>query len=134
MGPYSAGKSLSIWMPKQYTVSEDFDLWIGRFESYYKVVKVANAVKCEFLLQPWMMTLSLLDEVLADYSQLKTAMKNHFASTTSPFESHFNLQQHQQRDEEAFNNFPEELSWLAIKVYTEFWLQKLDRRFYVTSC
>ena len=48
----------SIWMLKRHTVSEDFDLWISRFESYYRVTEAANTVKFDVLLQPWMMTLS----------------------------------------------------------------------------
>ena len=64
-------------------------------------------------------SLALSDAVLADYSELKTAMKNRFSPTTSPFELRFNLRRRRQKDGETFDNFAEELSRLAIKAYPE---------------
>ena len=82
-------------MPKRYSTSEDFDLWISRFESC-RAAKVADAAKCDVLDDDAFKavdSLSLSDAVLADYSELKAATKNRFApTTTSPFELHFNLQ------------------------------------------
>ena len=63
--------------------------------------------------------LTLSDAVLGDYGQLKSAMKNPFSPTTSSFELHFNLWCRRQQDGEDFDNFAEELSWLAIKAYPE---------------
>ena len=63
-------------MPKRYTVSEDSDLWISRFESYFRAAKVADAAKCDVLLAALdddafkaVDSLVLLDAVLADYDK-----------------------------------------------------------------
>ena len=113
-------------MPKHYTVSEDFDLWISRFESYCRAAKVADAAKCDVLLAALddgafkaVDSLALTDAVLADYDQLKSAIKNRFSPTTSSFELRFNLRCRRQKDGEDFDNFAEEFSRLATKAYPE---------------
>ena len=73
-------------------------------------------------LQHWMMavdSLALSDAVLADYDQLKSAVKNRFSPTTISFELRFNLRRRRQKDGEDFDNFAEELSRLATKAYPE---------------
>ena len=42
--------STSNWMPKRYSISEDFELWINRFESYCRAAKVTEGLKCDVLL------------------------------------------------------------------------------------
>ena len=113
-------------MPKRYTISEDFDLWISRFESYCRATKVADVAKCDALLAALdddtfkaVNSLALSDAVLGDYNQPKSAMKNRFSPTTSSFELYFNLRRRRQKDGKDFDNFAEELSRLATKAYPE---------------
>ena len=121
---FKMSSTTSIWMPKRYTISEDFDLWISRFESYCRAAKVADAAKCDVLAAldddafKAVDSLALSDAVLADYDQLKSAIKNRF-SPMSSFELHFNLRRRRQKDGEDFDNFAEELSRLATKAYPE---------------
>ena len=84
--------STSIWMPKRYSMSEDFELRTSRFESYCRATKVTEGLKCDILLaalddDAFTVVNSLgLSEVLKDYCQLMAALKERFANTTSPFE------------------------------------------------
>ena len=88
----------SVWMPKRYSMTEDFELWIRRFESYYcKAAKVADGVKCDVLLAALddafraVDALGLSDEVRNGYSDLKAALKERFSPTTCKFELSFRL-------------------------------------------
>ena len=90
--------STSIWMPKRYSISEDFELWINRFESYCRAAKVTEGLKCDVLLAAldddaftMVNSLSLAEEVPKDYGRLTTALKKCFSPTTSPFELRFHL-------------------------------------------
>ena len=116
----------SIRMPKRYSISEDFDLWMTMFESRCRAAKVADASKCDVLLAALdddafkaVNSLALSTEVQADYTQLKAAMKDRFALTTSPFEQWFNLRRCRQKDGETFDNYANELSRLAVKAYPD---------------
>ena len=42
--------TLSVRMPKRYSMTEDFELWTRRFKSYCRAAKVADGLKCDVLL------------------------------------------------------------------------------------
>ena len=42
--------TLSVWMLKHYSMTEDFEPWTRRFESYCRAAKVADGLKCDILL------------------------------------------------------------------------------------
>ena len=91
----------SIWMPKHYSMTEDFELWTRKFESYCRAEKVADGLKCDVLLVALdddafkaVDALGLSDEVLTDYTQQMNALEGRFASTTSQFELRFRLRCH----------------------------------------
>ena len=118
--------STSIWMPKRYSTSEDFELWISRFESYCRAAKVTEGLKCDVLLATLdddavtvVNSLGLSEEVLKDYGQLTTAPKKHFAPTTSPFELRFHLRRRRQKDRETLDVYAEALAQQAVKAFPD---------------
>ena len=85
-------------------MTEDFELWTRRFESYCRVAKVADGLICDVLLAALdddvfraVDALGLSDEVRNDYSQLMAALKERFAPTTCQFEVRFRLMSHPTR-------------------------------------
>ena len=113
-------------MPKRYSMSEDFELWISRFESYSRAAKVAEGNTCDVLLAALdddaftaVNSLGLSAEVLADYTELTAALKKRFAPTTSPFELRFHLRRCRQKDGETFDAYAEALKRQAIKAFPD---------------
>ena len=81
-------------------MTEDFDLWTRRFESYCRAAKVADALKCNVLLAALDDdALGLSGEVWSNYSQLMVALKEHSAPTTCSFELRFCLKSRIQQEE-----------------------------------
>ena len=114
--------STSIWMPKHYSISENFEL---RFESYCRAAKVTG-LKCDVLLAALdddaftvVNSLSLSEEVLKDYGQLTTALKKRFSPTTSPFELRFHLRRRRQKDGETFDAYAEALARQAVEAFPD---------------
>ena len=99
----------SVWMPKCYAMTEDFELWTRRFESYCRAAKVADGLKCDVLLAELddnafraVDALGLSDEVRKDYSQLLAALMEHFTPTACHFELRFHLRR---QEGESFDDF-----------------------------
>ena len=102
----------SVWMPKRYSMTEDFELWTRRFESYCKAAKVADGVKCDVLLAALdddafraVDALGLSDEVRNGYSNLMVALKERFSPTTCKFELRFRLRRCIQQEGKSFDDF-----------------------------
>ena len=118
--------STSIWMPKRYSMSEDFELWTSRFESYCRAAKVTEGLKCDVLLAALdddaftaVNSLGLSEEVLKNYGQLMAALKERFATTTSPIELRFHLRRRRQKDGETFDVYAEALARQAVRAYPD---------------
>ena len=86
-------------------MTEDFELWTRRFESYCRAAKVADGLKCDVLLAALdddafraVDALGLSDEVQADYSQLMAELEGCFAPTMSQFELQFRLRHRLQEE------------------------------------
>ena len=82
-------ETLSIWMPKRYSSSEDFELWLRRFEAYCAAVGVTDETKCSLLFSGLddnaFRAMGLSEDVTADYDGLNTALIERFAPTTNQF-------------------------------------------------
>ena len=75
--------------PKSYAVGSDFSLWVKRFESYAKAVKIADKQISDALLAlpddaafPAFDLLGLTERQVRDYKQLVGALAKRFAPTT----------------------------------------------------
>ena len=93
-------------------MTEDFELWTRRFESYCRAAKVADGLKCDVLLAALddnafraVDALGLSDKVRNDYSQLMAALKERFSPTTCEFELCFRPRRCIQHEGESSNDF-----------------------------
>ena len=98
----------------------------SRFESHCRAAMVTKGLKSDVLLAALdddaftaVNSLGLPEEVLKDYGQLMAAVKERFATTTSPFELRFHLQRRRQKDGETFDAYAEALTWQAVRAYPD---------------
>ena len=112
--------------PKPYAVGSDFSLWVKRFESYAKAVKVADEQISDALLSLLddsafraFDLLGLTEEQVRDYKQLVGALKKRFAPTTGEAELRFQFGQRCQKPSESFDEFVDAIVDLVNRAYPE---------------
>ena len=115
-----------VKVPKPYAVGSDFSLWVKRFESYAKAVKVADEQISDALLSLLddsafraFDLLGLTEEQVRDYKQLVGALKKRFAPTTSEAELRFQFGQRCQKPSESFDEFVDAIVDLVNRAYPE---------------
>ena len=107
--------------PKLFAISNDFELWLKRFESYVRCVGLPNEAKGDALL----MSLDErafrtadqlgLDPETQSYSTIRDKLLQRFASRSSEPELRFELSQRRQQPEESLEDFAGVLVDLAAR-------------------
>ena len=114
--------------PRPYSIGEDFQLWLRRFETYARAVKTPDGQFCNTVL-------SLLDDAAfrafdllensaalveaADYKELVKALAERFNPPTAKQEIRWLLSQRVQGEKESLDEFADALIHLANRGYPE---------------